>query len=457
MSKLFKIFSVVFLILLYPLTANASCHIVIDGTELICHDSSGSVIEPFVQDGTTYVPVRAIAEAFDTTVTWDQETKTVHLGEKSGTPQLNEYINIYFDGAEFICLDANGSVVYPILKDSTTYLPIRGIGQLFGKEISWDNLTRTATLTTPPSSDAIDYLTDSVTNTENFPGLNVLVAVDATMSYNGDTVSTQSNLGTEPYLAYGFRLSDFLPENYIKNASYSGSGKYFLTVSPEKLSSNAEIQRILLKNQSDTVFSSIYITLNVQGGYLTDATMNFYGDLTYNGLVFDQSFTVQAIMQYPETFSFPNIPYPEAPHGDNEAFIPAQGGDNSDSTLISRVVQQYVSGAVSGNSTALTKLMHTDDYDSIFGSKSSAQIKTELANMKKELLTVYNGATEAYSVDSMVYIDATSYKGAERAAKAVVNIECNNDDGTWLMEIEIILTRIDGSWYIDSSMIKSLM
>ena len=41
--------------------------------------------EPFISEGTTYLPVRAVAEALDKPVYWDGETSTVYIGKYSGS------------------------------------------------------------------------------------------------------------------------------------------------------------------------------------------------------------------------------------------------------------------------------------------------------------------------------------------------------------------------------------
>lgn len=46
-------------------------------------DASGKTIEPFIMDGTTYLPVRAVAEALGLDVNWDPATSTVALTEPS--------------------------------------------------------------------------------------------------------------------------------------------------------------------------------------------------------------------------------------------------------------------------------------------------------------------------------------------------------------------------------------
>lgn len=45
-------------------------------------DSNGNEIEPFIYNGTTYLPVRAVAEAFNEEVSWDGNTKSVYIGDQ---------------------------------------------------------------------------------------------------------------------------------------------------------------------------------------------------------------------------------------------------------------------------------------------------------------------------------------------------------------------------------------
>lgn len=62
--------------------------IVVDGNTIEPKDANGNSVEPFISDGTTYLPVRAVANAFGKDVSWDGETKTVYLGTK---PSNNNY------------------------------------------------------------------------------------------------------------------------------------------------------------------------------------------------------------------------------------------------------------------------------------------------------------------------------------------------------------------------------
>ncbi|HWP79736.1 MAG TPA: stalk domain-containing protein [Candidatus Acidoferrum sp.] len=53
--------------------------ITLNGTEIIPKDANGNIVEPFIIDGTTYLPVKAIATAMGLDVVWDGATNTVAL------------------------------------------------------------------------------------------------------------------------------------------------------------------------------------------------------------------------------------------------------------------------------------------------------------------------------------------------------------------------------------------
>jgi len=55
----------------------------IDGVAIEPKDVNGKVVEPFIVEGTTYVPARAISEALGKVVSWVPETNTVVIAEPS--------------------------------------------------------------------------------------------------------------------------------------------------------------------------------------------------------------------------------------------------------------------------------------------------------------------------------------------------------------------------------------
>lgn len=89
--------------------------ILIDGKEYQPTDANGNTVEPFIYNGTTYLPVRAIANAFEKEVGWTAETMTVSLGSQK-FEWLNKQSHIdyqpeYCSSSEFTLID-NGIRLY---------------------------------------------------------------------------------------------------------------------------------------------------------------------------------------------------------------------------------------------------------------------------------------------------------------------------------------------------------
>lgn len=60
--------------------------------------------------------------------------------------RLRPDVTIMIDGSKRIFYNSSGRQVHPIAYDGTTYLPLRAIGELMGKNVDWNQSTRTATL-----------------------------------------------------------------------------------------------------------------------------------------------------------------------------------------------------------------------------------------------------------------------------------------------------------------------
>lgn len=85
--------------------------IVLNGKEITPTDANGNAVEPFIIDGTTYLPVRGIASALGVNVGWDGATKTVTLdnpGIFQGGVQVydDKYVTIEFAGCRAPAKDA---------------------------------------------------------------------------------------------------------------------------------------------------------------------------------------------------------------------------------------------------------------------------------------------------------------------------------------------------------------
>ena len=58
--------------------------IVVDGQKINPTDANGNSVEPIIYNGTTYLPVRAVANALGKAVYWDGPNYTVYLGDMGG-------------------------------------------------------------------------------------------------------------------------------------------------------------------------------------------------------------------------------------------------------------------------------------------------------------------------------------------------------------------------------------
>ena len=73
-----------------PVTYN-NIKLTVDGKQLVTEK------EPFIYDGTTYLPVRAVGEAVGKTVGWDGKTNTVTLSSTGNSGAITLPGNIYDD------------------------------------------------------------------------------------------------------------------------------------------------------------------------------------------------------------------------------------------------------------------------------------------------------------------------------------------------------------------------
>lgn len=78
--------------------------IYMDGELVEPKDANGQTVEPFIYNGTTYLPVRAVGNAIGKEVNWDGVEKVVYLGAKPGN--VENWLDVcgpyqYKDGEEY--------------------------------------------------------------------------------------------------------------------------------------------------------------------------------------------------------------------------------------------------------------------------------------------------------------------------------------------------------------------
>ena len=94
-------------------------------------------VNPFIEDGRTLVPMRAIFEAVGASVTWDEEDRTVHaIREKDGEVSL---VSLQIDSAAaFVNSGAKELDVPAKIVDDRTFVPLRFVIESLGERVEWD-------------------------------------------------------------------------------------------------------------------------------------------------------------------------------------------------------------------------------------------------------------------------------------------------------------------------------
>lgn len=96
-------------------------------------DSENPETTPYIENGTTFVPVRFISEALGGKVTWDEAAQTVSVKLNGKTIKLTVGNNVIDVDGEAKTISAA-----PMHKDNRVFLPLRAMGELAGKKVFWD-------------------------------------------------------------------------------------------------------------------------------------------------------------------------------------------------------------------------------------------------------------------------------------------------------------------------------
>jgi len=165
--------------------------IYIDGELQTFSDANGTPVYPVLYNGSTYLPLRAVGDALGMTVGWDGTTQTVtldsseNLSEKSSSPtnpdttavitpvsaQLRPDFKIYINGELQEFKNASGNIVYPLLYNGSTYLPLRSVGDALNMNVSWDGenqivrLTKQVTITVEEITEKVLKNINGITST----------------------------------------------------------------------------------------------------------------------------------------------------------------------------------------------------------------------------------------------------------------------------------------------------
>ncbi len=97
---------------------------------------------PYINaDNRVLVPLRAIGEALGAQVNWDPSSKLVTVTKENLTIQMTIGIKKVSLNGQQNFMDTS-----PVIKNGRTMIPLRYIGEYFGRIVEWNSASRTVTI-----------------------------------------------------------------------------------------------------------------------------------------------------------------------------------------------------------------------------------------------------------------------------------------------------------------------
>ncbi len=273
----------------------------IDGKEIIPMDVNKKVVNPFIIDGTTFLPVRAFSEALGKDVRWDGDTSCIYITNSNEKKEFNnnptestayvadvvrtisyEDVKIYIENTLLDPKDVNGKSVEPFIIDGTTYLPVRAISEAFGKKVDWQDSTKTVLITSPADDNKV------LTEVEN--GEYLVIKDEDLASIQDVQIKTINNIVTaeittdKPVYKYKyFSLTE--PQRLVIDIENS---KFSMDTSAKKI--NFGLINQIRFGEQDNHVSRIVLDLIESANYTFTAAQNDTKDKTY--LAMDEKFVL---------------------------------------------------------------------------------------------------------------------------------------------------------------------
>ena len=156
MTKKFYLAAVVLLIALFCTvmgkTADAAAST--DVNLVINNEQVSADVMPFIEQGRTLVPARAVFEALGGTVKWDPNTYTVTIEHEASTVILKINDTVAVVDGENKTLDVPAAI-----KNGRTVIPVRFVAEELGYLVEWVDTTRTVTITSQKEPDESPEIT----------------------------------------------------------------------------------------------------------------------------------------------------------------------------------------------------------------------------------------------------------------------------------------------------------
>lgn len=232
----------------------------LNGKEIIPKDEKGNTVEPFIIDGTTYLPVRALANALNLEVNWDSYNNTVVLSDKNNQSvknfvvpaNPNNYAQVYdedIEGIEIIDKSTQKVIRSTVsleendkIKFSVSFYPNNSIGE----EITWSS-----------SNNGVAKVNSMGTVTAKSEGTAKITAT--TTSGHSDTITVKVKSIPTPIANSQTKLEDkSYYEKYVKGAIESRMNSRGLLDSSITTSSINNALSQINSSSVDSLESAVY-------------------------------------------------------------------------------------------------------------------------------------------------------------------------------------------------------
>jgi uncharacterized protein YuzE len=151
----------------------------INGTVITLRDAGENIVYPFVSEGTTYLPIRGVASAFNMEVSYDNTKNIVYLTTGTSNDETNNTVTtastsdskvmtsktititycgivLYIDGKRTSVIDSDGLKHEPFIYNGTVFLPLRALANTLGKNVDYDSKANTVFISDKEASENND-------------------------------------------------------------------------------------------------------------------------------------------------------------------------------------------------------------------------------------------------------------------------------------------------------------
>lgn len=108
--------------------------VVLNDKEETDWDYLNTDVEPYLFEGVTLVPLRAVAEKFDYTVEYKDIERKIIIKDASNENEL-----IFTIGSTEVQVNGKKDILLqpPVIRDNRTFIPVRYVSEFFGLEVAW--------------------------------------------------------------------------------------------------------------------------------------------------------------------------------------------------------------------------------------------------------------------------------------------------------------------------------